>query len=98
MLRRLGVNVIVVKRLHTKLYINERECIVSSMNLSETSDNHSKEMGLYFSEGEDYNRIYDYFMTHIKSESEVKHVSSDYKSRLNTLHTYLETLLSDKRF
>lgn len=43
-----GFDVIFVDRLHTKLYLNESECLISSMNLYESSKDNNYELGYYF--------------------------------------------------
>ena len=43
-----GFDVIFVERLHTKLYLNENECLISSMNLYESSKDNNYELGYYF--------------------------------------------------
>ena len=43
-----GVTIFHVERLHSKLYCNEKECIITSMNLDASSAQNSEEIGLYF--------------------------------------------------
>ena len=43
-----GFDVIFVNRLHTKLYFNEREALISSMNLYDSSKEKNYEVGYYF--------------------------------------------------
>jgi phosphatidylserine/phosphatidylglycerophosphate/cardiolipin synthase-like enzyme len=41
----LGFDLVLVNRLHTKLYLNEKEALISSMNLVESSKEHNYEIG-----------------------------------------------------
>ena len=43
-----GFDVVFVERLHTKLYLNESECLISSMNLYESSKDNNYELGYHF--------------------------------------------------
>ena len=43
-----GFDVVFVDRLHTKLYLNECEALISSMNLYESSKDNNYELGYYF--------------------------------------------------
>lgn len=45
-LSNLGAEVYLVERLHAKIYYNESSAIITSMNLSESSANNSKEIGI----------------------------------------------------
>ncbi len=67
-LKNIGVELIRINKLHTKLYFNEKEAIVSSMNLYEYSDLYSKDIALYFSESKDYEKINTYFNRYINQK------------------------------
>lgn len=99
-LKNLGVELIEVDdHLHTKLYINERESIVSSMNLYEYSDIHSIDIGLHFKNENDYSKIYDYFYKYIfcKFLKSRLYVSKEYDFTLNSLHEYLTNRFPDAK-
>jgi phosphatidylserine/phosphatidylglycerophosphate/cardiolipin synthase-like enzyme len=49
-LSKFGVTVFHVERLHSKIYCNEKECIIASMNLDASSAQNSVEIGFYFDE------------------------------------------------
>lgn len=86
----IGVNLFKIKGLHTKLYINENEVIVSSMNLYEFSDLYSIDIAMHFDENSEYNKIYDYFEKYISSKKEKqKYNSKKAKRNLKELHKYL---------
>ncbi|WP_420386762.1 hypothetical protein [Roseivirga sp.] len=84
--------------LHTKLYYNEKEFIVSSMNLYEFSDLHSIDIALHYTEKKDYKALLDYVNRYIKKGHQ-NSASSGYKDdghvkSLYTLHQFLKTELS----
>lgn len=57
----LGIRVSFVKDLHAKCYLNEKEALVTSMNLLESSMEHNEEMGILVSRADDpevYDAIY----------------------------------------
>ena len=51
MLIDMGVNVFVVKNLHAKVYMNERNAIISSLNFVYYSYKHSHELGVFIGNG-----------------------------------------------
>lgn len=56
-----GIRTTFLKDLHAKCYLNEREAIVTSMNLYDFSETRNEEMGIYVTKEEDpdlYNEIY----------------------------------------
>ena len=67
LLNRINVKLIHVPNLHAKMYFNEKECIVSSMNLYEFSDLNSIEIATLYSKKEDYHLLFQYFTKYIKS-------------------------------
>ena len=62
-----GFQPITVPNLHTKLYINEKHAIVSSMNLLLSSDTSSLDIALKTENIKEYNEIFDYYDRYIKS-------------------------------
>jgi hypothetical protein len=94
----LGVELSQIDGLHTKLYLNENETIVSSMNLYEFSDLYSIDIALHFKESHDYNKIYNYYTKYIFSKKNDKnYISLTYKEKLVTLHNFLENRFSEYR-
>jgi len=90
LLKKIGVNLYKIKGLHTKLYLNETEVIVSSMNLYEFSDLYSIDIAIHFKETKEYNKIYDYFLKYINSEKEDQQYNSkESEQNLDGLHKYL---------
>lgn len=49
----IGIRTSLCKNLHAKCYLNEREAIITSMNLYEFSQQNNNEMGIYLSKDED---------------------------------------------
>ena len=95
-LHKLGIELNQINGLHTKLYINENETIVSSMNLYEFSDLYSIDIAIHFKEDRDYNKIYDYFVKYILSKKNTENfVSQTEKDKLVSLHNFLENRFSE---
>ena len=88
-LKNLGIELIKIDGLHTKLYFNENEVIVSSMNLYEFSDLYSIDIAIYFDELEEYNKIYNYFLKYIESKNNESFISTNHINKLDTLHNQL---------
>lgn len=66
LLERLNVKLIHIPNLHAKMYFNEKECIVSSMNLYEFSDLNSIEIATQYTDKKDYDLLFSYFNNYIK--------------------------------
>jgi sugar-specific transcriptional regulator TrmB len=64
-LEKMGIKLFHVDGLHTKLYFNDENAIVSSMNLYEYSDLNSIELAIDYSDPEDYKRLFEYFEKYI---------------------------------
>lgn len=98
LLKKIGVNVYKIKGLHTKLYLNEKEVIVSSMNLYEFSDLYSIDIAIHFKESTEYNKIYDYFIKYINSKKETKRYNSkESEKNLQELFEYLTNRFSGSK-
>lgn len=95
-LNNLGIELIKIDGLHTKLYFNENEVIVSSMNLYEFSDLYSIDIALYFDGQEEYNKIYNYFIKYIDSKNTEKYTPQSFKDELKQLHFQLEERYVEK--
>ena len=96
-LNNLGIELIKIEGLHTKLYFNESEVIVSSMNLYEFSDLYSIDIAMYFNEPEEYNKIYDYFKKYIASKNSKKIIlnNNNNNNSLESLHNQLTNRFSE---
>lgn len=66
-LKNIGIDLYEIKGLHTKLYFNENEMIVSSMNFYEYSDLHSIDIAIKYSDAENYGKLFLYFQKYILS-------------------------------
>jgi len=63
------------QNLHAKCYLNEKEAIITSMNLYAFSEVNNYEMGIYVDKGEDpqlFNSIYDEAMRLVRISDEIK--------------------------
>jgi hypothetical protein len=104
----LCISVYLDKDLHTKLYLNQNEVIVTSMNLYEYSDVYSKDIALYYHAGEEYKKLLDYFRQYIDNDTfkgisvqssgkNFQHAGKDLTNPLDKLHHDLGVLFpSDK--
>ena len=59
-LKAIGFNSIAIPNLHTKLYINDKYAIVSSMNLNLSSDTNSLDIALKTETDAEYNDLLEY--------------------------------------
>lgn len=92
----LGIKLFKIKGLHTKLYFNDNEAIVSSMNLYEFSDLHSIDIAILYREKEHYNKLFDYFQRYIYSQRNGETmISEGFKKNIGDLHEYLSNKFSD---
>lgn len=66
-LQQFGIEAIAIPALHTKLYINEQEAIISSMNLLSSSDNNSLDIAVKTTTQSEYEEVYGYYQTYIKA-------------------------------
>lgn len=89
-LRSIGFNPVSIPNLHTKLYLNEKYGIVSSMNLLLSSDTSSLDIALKTETMEEYDDLLNYYNRYIKGTvNTVKSVSNQ------TVYNWLSDL--DKR-
>jgi len=97
-LKGIGVKLFKIKGLHTKLYFNDNEFIVSSMNLYEYSDLYSIDIALHYRDSESYNKLFDYFQKYIFSQKNQEAlVSKKFKNDLDGLHEYLSKRFTDSK-
>ncbi|PZP44576.1 MAG: hypothetical protein DI598_14300 [Pseudopedobacter saltans] len=93
----LGVQLFKIKNLHTKLYFNENELIVSSMNLYEFSDLHSIDIAILYRDRESYIKFYDYFLKYINPIQQVKYCSPNSQTELIEIKEYLTSIFPNSR-
>lgn len=78
-IEQVGIEPICIKGLHSKIYMNEKEAIVSSMNLLLSSEMNSLEIAYKTTNGEEYNELFDYYKRYIKQTSlEDVNINKDY--------------------
>jgi hypothetical protein len=61
-----GISPFEIPILHTKLYMNEKRAIISSMNLNYSSDNNSLDIAVETTDSEEYAQIESYYQRNIK--------------------------------
>ena len=66
-LNAIGFNPVSIPNLHTKLYLNEKYSIVSSMNILLSSDTNSLDIALKTESIEEYKELYEYYKRYIKN-------------------------------
>lgn len=96
-LTHLGVDIFKIAGLHTKLYFNETEVIVSSMNLYEFSDLHSIDIAILYKDKESYNKIYDYYLKYIKPHNTRHYLSKTTENNLIKIQEYLVDRFSNTK-
>lgn len=69
--------ILFLKDLHAKLYMNERQALVTSMNLHEYSQIHNEELGVLFDSTEDPDKFRQLqsYVIHLTEEAEEEYVS-----------------------
>lgn len=102
-LKKLDIELHIIDRLHTKLYLNECQAIFTSMNLYEYSDINSMDLAIKFTERERYAYFFDYYKKYIenceKKINEIpKYFSSNYPTKIisNSKIDYLYDFLVKK--
>ena len=102
---RIGFNPISIPNLHTKLYINEKYAIVSSMNLLTYSDMNSLDIAYQTETEKEYNELIEYYERYLKIfkqsqpniESNIYSIEKHYKNIKNgNWSEYLSDLISDE--
>src|SRR5206468_477809 len=73
--QRIGFEPQLIENLHAKIYFNEKEAIISSMNLHESSDNDSLDIALITESQKEYNDVISFYSSFI-----LRHHSSNTKS------------------
>lgn len=81
----IGITPICIPNLHAKLYLNEKNGIVTSMNLLLSSEINSLELGYKTDTKEEYTELLSFYETYLKREKiiEKDHTNSDWKTRLH---------------
>lgn len=66
-IREIGIEPIEIENLHCKLYLNEQQAVVTSMNLHEYSDTSSIDIGYLITEEDKYKELTDFIDVYIDS-------------------------------
>jgi hypothetical protein len=67
--RAVGIEPVLIDDLHAKIYMNEEHAILTSMNMSKTSDEKSIDLGYITETKDEYDELYNTFLKHIKSKT-----------------------------
>lgn len=103
--KKIGFNPIPVPNLHTKLYLNEKYAIVSSMNLLTYSDINSLDIAYQTETEEEYHELIDYYKRYLKIfkdlelkiENNIYSKENHYRKIFGTnWDKYLSDLISNK--
>lgn len=86
-----GIVPICIKNLHCKIYMNEKEAIVSSMNLLLSSEMNSLEIAYKTTNQEEYNELLDFYNRYIK-KPENENTYSDKTHLFETLSNKFERI------
>ncbi len=68
-IRELGIEPIEIDNLHCKIYLNENQAVVPSMNLHEASDNSSIDIGYFVKEKDKHSELVDFIATYLDTEN-----------------------------
>lgn len=84
-IRNLGYEPVQIERLHAKLYFNENEAIITSMNLMEVSDIGSIDIGLKTETKEEFEGIKTFYKRYINAKKETSNPLVDFDYFLKTI-------------
>ena len=85
-----GFTPLVIEGLHTKLYLNEHSAIVSSMNLSESSDHHSLDIAVKSENDQEYANLLQYYSRYIAPAGRPQYAVQLHKNWKEILETRIE--------
>jgi hypothetical protein len=66
---KIGYEPYLIENLHAKIYFNEKQAIISSINLNESSDNNSLDIALQTETEAEYNEVISFYEKFIKSKA-----------------------------
>jgi hypothetical protein len=90
-IEQVGIEPICIKNLHSKIYMNEKEAIVSSMNLLLSSEMNSLDIAYKTTTLEEYNELLDYYNRYIK-RTEKENINFDKNYLFETLSNKFERI------
>lgn len=90
-IEQVGIEPICIKNLHSKIYMNEKEAIVSSMNLLLSSEMNSLDIAYKTTNLEEYNELLDYYNRYIK-QTERENINFDKNYLFETLSNKFERI------
>ena len=80
----IGIKPICIPNLHSKLYLNEKYCIVTSMNLLLSSEINSLELGYKTESKQEYNELTDFYSTYLNKNIKNSNIDLDWIESLNS--------------
>ncbi len=80
----IGIKPICIPNLHSKLYLNEKYCIVTSMNLLLSSEINSLEIGYKTKSEQEYNELTDFYSTYLNKSIKNSNIDLDWIESLNS--------------
>ena len=92
--RDLGIEPILIRNLHTKLYINEHTAIVSSMNLLYSSDSNSLDIAYKTETEKEYKELIDYYERYLRGN--VNRTVSKFEEHDGDMYNYILDKLSQQ--
>lgn len=92
-IEQVGIEPICIKNLHCKMYLNEKEAIVSSMNLLLSSETNSLEIAYKTTTQEEYSELVDFYNRYIKQkEKEKKQILHDKNYLIDSISDSFEQI------
>ncbi len=80
----IGIKPICIPNLHSKLYLNEKYGIVTSMNLLLSSEINSLELGYKTESKQEYNELTDFYSTYLNKNIKNSNIDLDWIESLNS--------------
>ncbi len=88
-IKALGINPIEIENLHAKIYLNESNAVVTSMNLYKYSDDASLDIGYFISEKEQYDELIEFINNYLQAD-----ISNSNLNFFQLLEKYLNERIS----
>lgn len=79
----IGYKAFPIKNLHSKIYLNEKHAIITSMNLNSSSDSHSLDVGMITETKEEYDEVFQHYERYYKREAQAQQSSANPKKFFN---------------
>ncbi len=93
-IKKFGIHPIVIENLHTKLYMNEKHAIVTSMNLHLYSDNSSIDIGYYINDAKRHEELLEYIDIHLSSTTKKSYYVAEPENKIKPVRIEHERIVS----